>query len=220
MRLGYRPRRGKVIANGIDVERFKPDTIDRAAVRRELGIPGDAVVAAHVARVDPMKDHRSFLTAMSELPQLRALLVGNDTQDLPRMPNVLALGPRADLPQILAAADLVVSSSAFGEGFSNALGEGMACGLPAVATDVGDAALIVGDAGLIVPPGDPKALAAAIRQLVAEGAAVRAERANRARIRAVRMFGMQEAVARFAELYASLQGCGADNEMSRHCRET
>ncbi len=220
LRLGYRPRRAHVIANGIDVERFKPDAMARVAVRGELGIAGDAVVAAHVARVDPMKDHRSFLAAMSELPQMRALLIGNDTQNLPRMPNVLALGPRADLARVLAAADLVVSSSAFGEGFSNALGEGMACGLPAVATDVGDAALIVGDAGLIVPRRDPQALAAAIRQLAREEAAARAERANRARSRIVRMFGMQQAMLRYAEVYASLEGRSADVEMTGHRLET
>jgi glycosyltransferase involved in cell wall biosynthesis len=108
--------------------------------------------------------------------------------------------------RLLAAADVVVCSSAFGEGFSNALGEGMACGLPAVATDVGDAALIVGDTGLIVPPQDPHALAAAIRTLAGEGAAARAERGTRARARIVANFGMKRAIERYAELYASLGG--------------
>ena len=166
LRLGYRPRRAEVIANGIDVEQFKPDAGARMAVRSELGIPGEAVVIAHVARVNPMKDHESFLAAMAELPDLRALLIGPFTENLPKEPNVTPLGRRTDVARLLAAADIVVSSSAFGEGFSNALAEGMACGLPAVATDVGDAALIVGDTGLIVPPRHPDALAAAIRSLV------------------------------------------------------
>ena len=91
----------------------------------------------------------------------------------------------------------MVSSSRFGEGFSNALAEGMACGLPAVATDVGDAALIVGDTGLVVPANDPPALAAAVRALAREPAAARAERGARARARIVENFAMARAVARY-----------------------
>src|SRR5712691_12524544 len=139
---------------------------------------------------------------MAQLPGLRALLIGAGTENLPAAPNILRLGRRADVARLLAASDIVVSSSAFGEGFSNALAEGMACGLPAVATDVGDAGAIVGDAGLIVPPGDPCALAAAIRTL--EPPAARAARAARARARIVENFAMSRALARYAELYASL----------------
>ena len=98
----------------------------------------------------------------------------------------------------------MVSSSRFGEGFSNALGEGMACGLPAVATDVGDAKLIVGDTGLVVPPGDPDVLAAAIRTLAGESAAARVERGSRARGRIAGNFALASAVRRHVELYASL----------------
>jgi glycosyltransferase involved in cell wall biosynthesis len=204
LRLGYRPRRAEVTLNGIDVDEFKPDAAARRAVRTELGIPDDATVLAHVARVDLMKDHGSFLAAMAELPQLHALLIGAGTENLPAAGNIFRLGRRRDVPRLTAAADFVVSSSSFGEGFSNALAEGMACGLPAIATDVGDAALIVGDGGLIVPPGNPAALAAAIRTLVREPAAVRAERGARARTRIVENFAMSRAVARYAELYASL----------------
>jgi glycosyltransferase involved in cell wall biosynthesis len=202
--LGYRPRRAEVVANGIDVDEFRPDATAREVVRRELGIAADEIVIAHLARVDPMKDHASFLAAMAELPDLRALLIGNGTENLPEARNLLRLGRRGDVARLLAAADIVVSSSRFGEGFSNSLAEGMACGLPAIATNVGDAKLIVGDTGLVVPPENSTALAAAIRTLAREPEIARAVRGAKARARVVENFTMTHAIQRYMELYASL----------------
>jgi glycosyltransferase involved in cell wall biosynthesis len=202
--LGYRPRRAELVANGIDVDENQPDAAARGAVRRELGIPEGAIVLAHVARVDPMKDHATFLAGMARLPEILALMVGAGTENLPAGRNIIRLGGRQDVPRLLAAADFVVSSSRFGEGFSNALAEGMACGLPAIATDVGDARVIVGNTGLIVPPEDPDALAAAIQALAGESPAARAERGRGARGRIVEHFALAGAVRSYAELYASL----------------
>jgi glycosyltransferase involved in cell wall biosynthesis len=202
--LGYRPRRAEVVPNGIDIEEFKPDAAARRTVRVELGLPDDAIVLAHVARVDPMKDHATFLAAMKQLPGLSALLVGTGTENLPAAGNLIRLGRRHDVARLFAAADFVVSSSRFGEGFSNALGEGMACALPAIATDVGDGKRIVGDTGLVVPPGDPAALAEAVRTLAAEPAPARAARGRRARARIAEDFSLADAVRRHVELYDSL----------------
>ena len=204
MALGYHPRRAQVVANGIDLDEFRPDTVARAAVRSEFAIPEDAIVLAHVARVDAMKDHGSFLAAMAMLPDVSALLVGAGAENLAPARNLFRLGRRCDVARLFAAADFVVSSSRFGEGFSNVLAEGMACGLPAVATDVGDAKLIIGDTGLVVPPENPDALAAAIRQLAGESATARAERGSRARARIAENFTLEHAIRRYVELYASL----------------
>jgi glycosyltransferase involved in cell wall biosynthesis len=132
------------------------------------------------------------------------VLLGAGTENLPAARNVRRLGRRHDVARLFAAADFVVSSSRFGEGFSNVLAEGMACGLPAVATDVGDAKLIVGDTGVVVPPESPDALAAAIRTLAAESAPLRAERGRKARARIVENFAMPHAVQRYVGLYESL----------------
>jgi glycosyltransferase involved in cell wall biosynthesis len=199
--LGYRPRRAEIVANGIDVDRYKPDATARSAVRNELAIADDVILLAHVARRDPMKDHEGFLATMAELPDIQALAIGVGTEDLPRAANVHRLGRRVDVPRLLAAADVVVSSSAFGEGFSNVLAEGMACGLPAVATDVGDARLILGDTGLVVTPRDPRKLAGAVDTLARESRAARVARGQRARERIVDHFSLERAIGRFAEVY-------------------
>jgi glycosyltransferase involved in cell wall biosynthesis len=204
MRLGYRPRRAEVVLNGIDLDHFRPDALAGSALRKELGISEDAFVLAHVARVDPMKDHENFAAALAKLPDIVALLVGAGTEFLPDQCNVRRLGRRDDVARIFAAADAVVSSSAFGEGFSNVLAEGMACGLPAISTDVGDARSIVGESGIIVPARDPCALAAAVRTLVRESRAIRIARARQARAHIEKNFALTAAVKHYSDLYESL----------------
>lgn len=165
-RIGYAAKRFEVIENGIDAAAFQTPEPVRGEVRAELGIPPDAPVVISVARVDPMKDYESFLAALRRLDGVHAIAVGHGTQDLPAMPTLHRLGQRRDIARLLVASDVLASSSAFGEGFSNAIAEAMAAGLPVVATDVGDARRIMGDAGVIVPPRDPERLAAALCELL------------------------------------------------------
>ncbi|MBM3522830.1 MAG: glycosyltransferase [Alphaproteobacteria bacterium] len=202
--LGYRPRRAHVIHNGIDVDRFRPDASARAAMRAELAIAEGRCAAICVARLDPMKDHGLLLAAATRLPGITFILVGAGTETLPVPPNVRALGRRLDVPSLLQAADVVVSTSAFGEGFSNALAEGMASGLVPLATDVGDSAAIVGPAGRIVPARDREALTAAITALADEPPDARAARAAAARSRIVEHFSLARAVEAFDRLHAEL----------------
>ena len=202
--LGYRPRRSQTIDNGIDTARYRPDAAARAAVRTELGIASDVPLVAHVARVDPMKDHETLILAMRELPHVELLLIGLGTESLSTQTGWHGLGRRDAMPRLLSACDLIVSSSAYGEGFSNALAEGMASGLPAVATDVGDAVRIVGETGIIVPPRDTKALANAIQELASEPPDRHAERCGRARAAIEDRFSMAANLAAFEKAYASL----------------
>lgn len=200
---GFRPRQLDVIDNGIDTRRFRPDPGLRSQVRGELGIGEDAIVVIHVARVDPMKDQASFLAAMARLPSVAGLMVGNGTQDLPLPPNVRALGLRHDTERFYAAADIAASTSAFGEGFSNVLAEGMSAGLVPVATDVGDARRIVGETGFVVPPRDVEAIAQAIAAAASLPREEFARRAAAARDRVVSNFSLESAVERYWQLYSA-----------------
>ncbi|MEZ5667617.1 MAG: glycosyltransferase [Alphaproteobacteria bacterium] len=199
--LGYRNDRFLVIANGIEAALFRPDPAARAAGRAALGLADDAIAVAHVARVDPMKDHATFLAAMAERPDLAGVLVGRGTDALALPANVTALGARNDVAQLLPAFDIVALSSAFGEGFPNALAEGMAAGLVPVATDVGDCRDIVGETGFVARAGDVAGLAEA---LAAAAAAARAGGGGAARQRILDRFALPLAVAAFRDAYAGL----------------
>ncbi|MBT3928342.1 MAG: glycosyltransferase [Rhodospirillaceae bacterium] len=203
-KLGYRPFRSRVIDNGIDTQKYRPDTELRAEVRAELGIDPNVPLVAQVARVDPMKDYETLLGAMEKIPDVALLLIGLGTEQFNGRAGCFGLGRRSDVARLLTAADLIVSSSAYGEGFSNALAEGMAAGLPAIATDVGDAVRIVGDSGRIVPPRDMDALAAAIHELAFEPLTFRAARKLHARTLIEKRFSIAENFKNYEQIYASL----------------
>jgi glycosyltransferase involved in cell wall biosynthesis len=170
-----------VIPNGIDTQRFRPDPEARRRVRSEWGIQDHEQVIGIVGWLRPMKDHPTFLQAASLLAQernhLRFVCVGAGpaeyrdsllqlTRSLKLTEHVTWLGGRSDMPAVFNALDLLVSSSAFGEGFGNVIAEAMACGVPCVVTDVGDSKWVVGDTGEVVPPRDPVALVKASGKLL------------------------------------------------------
>jgi len=129
-----------------------------------------------VARLDPMKDHHTFLRAAAILANSRAdarfVCIGAGperyTSDLKTLAGEFGLGDKViwpglilhDMPAAYNALDICCSSSSYGEGTSNAIAEAMACGVPCVVTDVGDSELIVGETGILVPPQNPEALSA------------------------------------------------------------
>ena len=179
--LGYPEARMTVIPNGVDTGRFRPDTCARAAVRNEWHIGSAEKLVGVVARLDPMKDHRTFLAAAATVatrrPQVRFVCIGegpaqyrdtlNETARVAGLgAKLIWAGARHDMPRVYNALDVLVSSSAFGEGFPNTIVEGMATGVPCVVTDVGDSAAIVDELGWVCPPGDSAALADAIVEAI------------------------------------------------------
>lgn len=110
------------------------------------------------------------------------------------------LGKRQDIPRLTAALD-IASSSSFGEGFPNVIGEAMACAVPCVVTDVGDSALIVGETGKVVPPRNPAALAAAWKGMIEDGREVRKRLGKAARERIEQNFRIEDIAARYEKLY-------------------
>lgn len=172
--LGFDRTAVTVIHNGIDTEAFRPDPDAGAKLRAEWGIAAGERIVGLVGRFETKKDHDTFLRAAAfaarEHAELRFVCVGerpaSARPDLEAQARILGLadrviwaGFRQDMPAVYGALDVATLTSSFGEGFPNVVAEAMACGLPCVVTDVGDAALIVGDLGWVVQPRSPRALA-------------------------------------------------------------
>lgn len=188
---GFPAERTVVIPNGIDVKVFCPNDSGGQRMRQQWGLlPGDVAIG-FVARLDPLKDHDTFFRAAALLverrPNAAFVCVGDGpetyrerlrarTQELGIAAHVVWESGRSDIWDIYNAFNIACSASVT-EGFPNAVAEAMACGVPCVVTDAGDSALIVGDTGVVVPCGDPQALANGmehqLRRLEAEGSSLR-----------------------------------------------
>jgi len=208
-----------VIPNGFDVEKLSPRHAQRLAGREQLGIDPNAFVVVMIARVHPMKDYDTFLEAVSlaaaDVPGLCAICIGRGTQGSGSTLSARVaqlniggicklLGERADLEDIYPAVDVACLTSAWGEGFPNVLGEAMAYEIPCVATNVGDAAQVVGAAGRIVAPRKPAEVAAAIVELFRMGEERRKQLGRDARKRIVEEYSIGAITARYLDLYGSL----------------
>jgi glycosyltransferase involved in cell wall biosynthesis len=213
--LGYPESKLRVIPNGIDTGRFAYNADERERVRRQWSVKDGEVLIGVVARLDPMKDHATFLRAAAlvsaEHPAARFVIVGAGNAHSLRVlqslaaqlevsARVLWAGPREDVAGVYSALDVFTCCSAFGEGFPNSLAEAMACERVCAATRVGDAEWILGDCGEIVPPREPDALAGAWSRLLGLSAAERERRGREARQRIVGSFGVSSLVHATSEL--------------------
>lgn len=214
--LGYYQENGCVIPNGVDHSRYIPSEEARLSVRHELGLSEKSFLIGLICRYHPMKDHANFLKAaallLKEYPDIHFILVGTkvnrENQVLTQLIESLRianqthlLGERKDIPRLTAALDIASSSSAYGEAFSLAVAEAMACGLPCAVTDVGDSGWIVSNTGRVVPPRDSMALANAWKDLIDQGSENREALGKAARIRIIENFTLDAVVAQYEALY-------------------
>ena len=214
---GFPERKMVVVPNGVDTKRFKPDPDARIRVRREWKISDHEKLIGLVGRIDPMKDHATFLRAAALLLQqrtdVRFVCIGDGpasyksklltlASELGIENNLIWAGARNDMTAVYTALD-IASSSSLGEGFPNVIGEAMSCGVPCVVTDVGDSAWIVDDTGVVVPPQNPRALA--------DGLELTLQRNNksmavRARKRVEENFGFDQLIEKTQKTLLNLVG--------------
>ncbi len=208
------------VGNGRDPWRFRPDPEARRRVRASLGTPPDRVVVAVVSRLVRHKGHPELLAAMecvdAELWVVGERLASDHGVDpepafvaaQARLgPRLRRLGARADIPELLAAADIFALPSHF-EGLPMSVIEAMLCGLPVVSTLIrGPREQVVeGVTGLLVPPREVAPLADALRRLAADPA-TRRRMGEAGRARAVALYDEAKVVTRTVAL---LEACGRD----------
>ena len=215
---GFEPGKVGLIYNGIDLWPFQ-NLPKKQELRETLGLNQDALIFIIVANLIPYKGHIDLLNALSaihsQLPKSWKLLcVGRDTgilsqlnaqaQTLGIADHVEFLGGRSDTPQLLGASDIGILCS-HEEGFSNAILEGMAAGLPMVVTNVGGNAEAVEDmhTGLVVLPKNPESLADSLLSM-ALAPELRTRFGNAGKERVHQHFTVTQCVKKYAEFYISL----------------
>ena len=228
-RAGYCANKFITIPNGYAIDYFLPNTESRTSVRRELRLNETIPVLGMVARFDPLKDHNNILQALGILKKrgikFVCLLIGQDMSEDKKALSVMIekagvkselrlLGVRDDIPGIMNALDIHVLSSV-GEAFPNVLAEAMACGTPCVTTDVGDAALILGNTGWVVPASNPTALADAIANalLAMQNRDMWQQRQTAARQHITSNFSLQKMVSAYQQVWRSTATLQQENKI-------
>lgn len=215
---GYDSRRSQVVPNGFDTVAFRPDLTARVDVRRELGIDLDCALVGMFGRFHPDKNHRMFVNAAARLQtapgNVHFVLCGQgisadnvelvgwlDKAGLTSRTHLL--GQRGDMARLTAALDIACLSS-YSEAFPLVLGEALACGIPCVSTDVGDARDIVGNAGRIVPIERPDLFAVALDEVLSLRAEGRRQLGQLGRDRVLRYYDIDDIARKYEDVYTEL----------------
>ena len=220
IKIGYQSEKFRIIHNGFDVKEENAVSDDYISPISELDLEEDTRLIGFFARFHEMKDHRNFLAAAQiisrELNNVQFILAGGQVDDnnsglvdeirTRGLSSIVhLLGQRKDIPQLLADLD-IYSISSRSEGFPLSVGEAMAAGVPCVVTDVGDAAKLVGETGMVVPPKNPESLAEAWIELLAKSAEDRRRMGREARKRIQDNFSLDKMVADYYTLYDEVLG--------------
>lgn len=214
--IGYCEKGFNLIPNGFDCDRFKPSEETRNQVRTKYKIPYNGIVIGMVARLHPMKGHTIFLNAASCLlasyPDVYFLIAGpEDTIKCNALQNMICksgiqdhvkyIGNISNPEQLYPAFDIMTLPSLWGEGFSNVIGEAMACEIPCIATDIGDVNQLVGNTGIIIKPNDPLQLASAWKHLIELSPENIMVRKRSARSRILSRYTLSHVTQQYEEIY-------------------
>lgn len=219
---GCDPKKIAVVHNGIDVEVFSSDEEKRITIRSELKIPQDVIIVGMIGRISSWKGQDILVLAAQEVvdfySDVQFLLVGGVVEweefrrdDLLSLINNSGLSEtiilkdfRPDVSDLLTAFDIFVLPSTLPDPFPTVVLEAMASGLPVIASALGGAKeMLTEECGILVPVGDPKALATSINDLI-KNTDMRISMGNKAKLRAQEKFSTQNYVDSIEAIYSEV----------------
>jgi glycosyltransferase involved in cell wall biosynthesis len=179
---GFPSHKTAFIPNGINTDHFKPNNKSRIEIRSRWGVTDNEALIGVVARLNPVKDHKNFITAASLLTStknggdFRFICIGDGPEKYKKMlqqhaitlginNKIIWAGAHKNMNDVYNGIDILCLSSS-SEGFPNVIAEAMSCNTVCVATNVGDAALIIGGSGITVPPSSPANLSEGILKVI------------------------------------------------------
>ncbi|ASW01792.1 glycosyltransferase [Paraburkholderia aromaticivorans] len=216
---GYCSKKIYLVRNGFDTELFRPCKSARDDLRMKLGLPADCRIVGIAGRYHAIKDIGNFIDAVAIVgarePDIQFVMMGHGfSKGNGHLEDRIAvkglesrvhlMGPTSNIQESLAGLDVFCLSSR-SEGLPTVIGEAMSCGVPCVATDVGDTASLIGETGVVVPPKDSIRLADGILSIVNLSSEERRELGQRARHRIVRHFPLHAACRGYLRLYGRLR---------------
>ncbi len=221
--LGYDAKKLVTINNGVDVSRFVPSFLGKQYIKEKHNLPKEKILIGMFARFHPQKDYSNLLSAAKILlqnePDVHFILAGylvddkNEslTQEIKRLnieKSIHLLGVQNDLEKLYPAMDIVTLTSAFGEALPVTICEAMSCGIPCVATDVGDVKMVIGDTGYVVQPGNSEELARAWKKVIKLSGEEYKILSEQSRNRIVELYNTKTMVQKYREVYL--------NEINKH----
>ena len=213
--LGYDPARGVVIPNGYEVPTAESAADSRLRMRDELGLSEDAVLIGSAGRFSPQKGYSGFVAAAAEtarkFPEARFVIFGREVaweneelagwiREAGLSDRFHLLGERRNVHDWLSAFDIFALFS-ISEGFPNIVAEAMSVGVPCIVTDVGDAALLVADTGIVIRSGDLNGLTNGLERLISAGDGERRRLGEAGRRRVETTYSLSAVAERYASLY-------------------
>jgi glycosyltransferase involved in cell wall biosynthesis len=218
VQLGYCKSKFELIPNGYNLAQFYPQVDEGKGFRKKFNIDPNALLIGMVARFDAQKDIQNFIKAAGSLAakdiRFHVLFAGqgmdsNNEQlqawlEEAGISGISTLvGQQNNIPEVMNAFDLLVLSSKSGEAFPNVLAEAMACGVPCVATRIGDAEYIMGDTGWAVDPENSEQLASAIEKAISleQNAEAWKLQCEKCRMRVAGKFSMEKMIGAYHRVW-------------------
>ena len=209
-KIGFSKKKEEVIYNGINSKKFNFVNKYRKSLRNKHNIGKEEIVFICVARVDPMKNYDNFLKAYGNAgsyhkKKSKLILIGKGTEQLAVPKNCIALGMKKNIELYYSMADIIIVPSAFGEGFSNVLAEGMLTNLLPVATDIGDAKKIIGKTGFIIKDHNVESIENNLLKIINLKKNVIKNMGKKARLRAKKLFTLESMVKSYDTIYSKVK---------------